>query len=105
MATSLRDTDIEEVLKNSNCFPSAVGDVKGIMTVFTKCTLDINHAIEQVNNNVTNVTEELDKTRQEIQAFNKSTTRLNSRLVWLSGILAVATFIGAIATAKMAHLF
>ena len=105
MEQSLRDRDIEEVLKNANCFPSAVGEVKGIMTVFTKCTLDINKALDQVNNNILTVVDELDKTRQEIKSFNESTTKLNSRLVWLNGILAFATIIGAIATAKMAHLF
>ncbi|MBU1357029.1 MAG: hypothetical protein KJ620_10730 [Candidatus Edwardsbacteria bacterium] len=105
MDKSLRERDIEEVLKNANCFPSAVGEVKGIMTVFAKCTIDIYQAIDQVNGNVKAVTKELNETRQEIKAFNDSTSKLSKRLVWLNGILAFATIIGAIATAKVANLF
>ncbi|MDD5455354.1 MAG: hypothetical protein PHW62_07680 [Candidatus Ratteibacteria bacterium] len=90
MDDSLRNKDIEEVLKNAQTNLGTVGNAKGIMTIFVKCTLDI--------------CEKLEKASSEIEKFNTSTTKLNSRLVWLTGVLAFATLVGMVATLKTTGL-
>ena len=87
----LEKTSMIEVLKLEDTNLSAVGDAKGIMAIFVKCSLEIG--------------KRLDDATKEIENFNSSTTKLNKRLLWLNGILAIATVVGAYATLEMAGIF
>jgi hypothetical protein len=91
MDNNLRTKDIEEVLNKANTTPTTIGDLKGIMTIFVKCTLDIGERLKEASS--------------EIKKFNGSTTRLNKLLVRLNGILTFATLVGVFAALKSAGLF
>ena len=80
----LADQSIIDVLKSEDTNLSAVGEAKGIMAIFVKCTMDIGKKLNEAS--------------QEIKNFNESTTKLNKRLLWLDVMLTIATLIGAIAT-------
>lgn len=83
----LKNKNIEEVLKSAGTHLTTVGDARGIMTIFVKCTIDLCARMENAS--------------LEIQKFNKSTTRLTKVMIALTALLAIATFIGAYATYKI----
>jgi len=83
----LENKDIEEILKSSATRLSAVGDTRGIMTIFVKCTIDLCAKLESAST--------------EIKQFNNSTTRLTKVMIFLTALLAIATIIGAYATYMM----
>ena len=80
---SLKNEDIEEVLKRAPKRLSAVGDISGVMELLVKCTIDLSVKLE--------------KTSEEIKKFNSSTTFLTRVMIALTAILAIATAVGAYA--------
>jgi hypothetical protein len=80
----IKKKNVLEILDIADTQLSAVGEMKGVMSIIVKCTLMIE--------------EKLDGATKEIRKFNDSTTMLNKRLFALNRVLVGATIVGAFAT-------
>ena len=89
----LRQQSIEQVVEQVQALASVASkpQVQSVMKVIARCTIELSDNLAAAASEIKSATGELKRTREEISAFNSSTTELTNRVIRLNRILTWAT--------------